>query len=203
MNKQPQQTSIEAIEKVALELFETRGFRETSADDIAAAAGISRRSFFRYFESKNNILFGGFETILRDLEKWFSSVPDDRPMFEVIADAVLRFNRMHSDGPVAHRARMKLILQTPALRANAALRHAEWLAVVARFAARRMGAPPESLGPQLAAHVALGASNAAYEQWLRDESSDLAELVQRAFAMVQMLPEPEASAKSLSPHATC
>jgi hypothetical protein len=43
VNKQPQQTSIEAIEKVALELFEARGFRETSADDIAAAAGISSR----------------------------------------------------------------------------------------------------------------------------------------------------------------
>jgi mycofactocin system transcriptional regulator len=198
VNKQPQQTSIETIEKVALELFEARGFRETSADDIAAAAGISRRTFFRYFESKSNILFGGFEALLRDLEEWFSSVPDDRPMFEVIADAVLRFNRMHSDGPVAHRARMKLILQTPALRANAALRNAEWLAVVARFAARRMAAPPESLGPQLAAHVTLGASNAAYEQWLRDESSDLAELVHRAFRMAQMLPELEASANSVT-----
>jgi hypothetical protein len=119
-------------------------------------------------------------------------------MFDVIADAVLRFNRMHSDGPVAHRARMKLILRTPALRANAALRHSEWLAVVARFAARRMAAPPESLGPQLAAHVALGASNAAYDQWLRDESSDLAELVHRAFRMAQMLPELEGSANTFT-----
>ncbi|MFI0355034.1 TetR family transcriptional regulator [Actinomadura sp. 9N407] len=198
MSRQPQQTSMEAIEKVALELFEARGFRETSADDIAAAAGISRRTFFRYFESKNNILFGGFEALLRDLEEWFSSVPDDRPMFDAIEDAVLRFNRMNSDGPVAHRARMKLIRRTPALRANAALRHAEWQAVVARFAARRMAAPPESLGPQLAAHVSGGASNAAYEEWLRDESSDLAELVHRAFRMAQMLPELEVPANTVA-----
>ncbi|TDC98400.1 TetR family transcriptional regulator [Actinomadura sp. 7K507] len=191
--KPPQQVSIEAIEKVALELFDTRGFNETSVDDIAAAAGIARRTFFRYFESKNNILFGGFGTLLRNLEEWLESAPDDRPMFEVITDAVLRFNRVHSDGPAAHRARMRLILQTPALRANAALRHAEWMAVVARFAARRMDAPADAFGPQLAAHVSLAASNAAYEQWLRDESSDLAELVHRAFSMAPILRELEAS----------
>ena len=43
-----QQTSIEAIEKVALEVFAARGFEDTPVEDIAAAAGISRRTFFRY-----------------------------------------------------------------------------------------------------------------------------------------------------------
>ncbi|MFV2174064.1 TetR family transcriptional regulator [Actinomadura sp. LOL_016] len=191
MKKPPPQISTTEVEKVALELFATRGFRETSVDDIAAAAGISRRSFFRYFESKNNILFAEFGTLLLNLEEWFRSVPDDRPMFDAIAEAVLRFNRVHSDGPVAHRARMKLILQTPALRAQATLRHAEWLGVVALFTARRMGEPPEALGPQLAAHVSLGAANAAYEEWLRDESSDLVELVYRTFRMAQALAELE------------
>ena len=187
----PQQTSIEAIERVALELFAARGFEETPVEDIAAAAGISRRSFFRYFASKNDIPFGNFESLLDDLNRWLSSEPDDRPLFEVIADAVMRFNRLHTDGPVAHRERMELILHTPALRANAALRHADWRAVVARYAARRMGVPADELGPQLVAHVANGASNAAYEQWLRDESSDLFDLVHRAFNLVQALPGSE------------
>ena len=185
----PKPQSIEAIEKAALELFRERGFEETPVEDIAAAAGISRRTFFRYFGSKNDILFGNFELLLHDLDEWFASVPDDRPMFDVIADATMQFNRVHSDGSAAHRERMQLILHTPALRANAALRNAEWLAVVARYAARRMDAQPYELGPQLAGHVALGAANAAYEQWLGDESSDLDALVHRAFAMVPMLPD--------------
>ena len=187
--RRPEPKSIEAIEKVALELFRERGFEETPVEDIAAAAGISRRTFFRYFGSKNDILFGNFELLLQDLEEWLASVPDDRPMFDVIADATMQFNRVHSDGSAAHRERMELILHTPALRANAALRNAEWLAVVARYAARRMEAQPDELGPQLAGHVALGAANAAYEQWLGDESSDLDELVHRAFAMVPVLPD--------------
>jgi mycofactocin system transcriptional regulator len=181
--------SIEAIEKVALELFQKRGFEETPVEDIAAAAGISRRTFFRYFGSKNDVLFGAFDALLDDLEQGLASAPDDRPMFDVIADAVMRFNRVHSDGAAAHRERMELILHTPALRANAALRFEEWAAVLARYAARRMALSPEDLAPQLAGQVSLAAASAAYEQWLRDESSDLDELIHRAFRMVQSLPD--------------
>ena len=184
----PKPQSIEAIEKVALELFRERGFEETPVEDIAAAAGISRRTFFRYFGSKNDILFGNFDLLLRDLEEWLASAPDDQPMFDVIADATMQFNRVHTDGAAAHRERMELILHTPALRANAALRNAEWAAVVSRYAARRLNAPVDDLGPQLAGHVALGAASAAYEQWLLDESSDLDALIHRAFTMVQELP---------------
>jgi mycofactocin system transcriptional regulator len=179
--------SIEAIEKVALEMFATRGFDETPMDDIAAAAGVSRRTLFRYFASKNDLVWGDYATLLREMEEWFAAEPDDRPMFDVIAQGVLRFNRADSDGAVAHRARMNLILRTPALRANAALRHGEWLAVVARYAARRMDAPIGDLGPQVVAHVTIAAANAAYVQWLRADSTDLADLadtIDRVFRML-------------------
>jgi mycofactocin system transcriptional regulator len=177
-------TTVAEIEKAALELIAVRGFEETPVDDIAAAAGISRRTFFRYFASKNDIPFGDYGALLEALEEWLASAPTDRPILEVIAEAVLRFNRVHSDGSVAHRARMELIMHTPSLRANAALRQDEWVAVLARYAARRLGTPPTALGPRLVAHLALGASNAAYERWLADKGADLATLVERAFAAI-------------------
>lgn len=189
MTLTPRQESTAAIEKAALELIAVNGFDETSVEEIAAAAGISRRTFFRYFGSKSDILFGNFDALLHSLEDWLAAVDDERPMFDVIADAVMRFNRVHTDGSVAHRERMELIMHTPALRANAALRNAEWQEVVARYAARRMGEPTDALGPQLIGHVALAASSAAYERWLRDSASDLDDLVHRAFRMVQQLPE--------------
>lgn len=175
------------IEQVALEMFAARGFDETSVDDVAAAAGVSRRTLFRYFASKNDLVWGDYGAVLREMEDWFAAQPDDRPMFDVIAEAVLRFNRADTDGPVAHRARMQLILRTPALRANATLRHGEFLAVVARYAARRMDAPIGDLGPQVVAHVTIAAANAAYVQWLRADSSDLADLadtIDRVFRML-------------------
>jgi mycofactocin system transcriptional regulator len=181
-------TSTVAIEKAALEVFQARGFEETRVEDIAAAAGISRRTFFRYFPSKNDILFPDFDDMLEEFEEWLLTLPDDRPMLEVIADGTLRFNRIHSDGVAAHRERMELILHTPALRANASLQNAKWAGVVSRYAARRLGVAPEELGPQLVGQVALGAANAAYEEWLRDESSELDEVMHRAFEMVLSLP---------------
>jgi len=185
--RRPPLTTIEAIEKVALELFVERGFEETPVEEIAAAAGISRRTFFRYFASKNDIPFGNFDKLLDDLDGWLAGQPDDRPMFDVIVDAVQRFNRFHSDGPVAHRERMELILHTPALRANSTLRNAEWVTVIAAYAARRMREPADALGPQLVAHLAHATANVAYEQWLQDESSDLMEVIRRAFSLGENL----------------
>lgn len=185
MTLTPRQASTAAIEKAALELIADNGFDETSVEEIAAAAGISRRTFFRYFGSKNDILFGNFDVLLRSFEDWLSSVPEDRPMFDVLTEGVMRFNRFATDGSVAHRQRMELIMHTPALRANASLRNAEWSDVIARFAAHRLGEGADALEPKLIGHVVLAASTVAYEQWLRDESSNLHELMERALWTVQ------------------
>lgn len=180
-------TSTLEIEQAALRVFEDRGFDSTTIEEIAAAAGISRRTFFRYFSSKNDILFAGFSELLVELEEWLAAADADRPMLDVLADATIRFNRIHSDGTAAHRERMELILHTPALRANASLRHAEWGAVIARFAAARLGVAEDDLAAQVVGHAALGAGNAAYERWLIDPSADLAELIDEAFTMTQAL----------------
>ncbi len=180
-------TSTLAIEKAALEVFQQRGFDETRVEDIAAAAGISRRTFFRYFASKNDILFANFDNLLVELEEWLNAAGDEEPLFEVIAEATIRFNRVHSDGVAAHRERMNLILHTPALRANASLRHSEWGSVLARFAASRFDVPAHDVRAQLIGHVSLAAANTAYEEWLRDESSDLADVIREVFAMTESL----------------
>jgi len=182
-------TTIEEIEQAALEIFAERGFEDPTVEEIAAAAGISRRTFFRYFATKADIPWGNFDALLVKMNAWFEAAPDDKPMLDVIAEGVLRFNRVHSEGVAAHRERMTLIMQTPALVANAALRQADYSAVIARYAARRLGETPESLGPQLVAHIAFGASSSAYSEWLRDPKSDLVDLVTRAFAMVRFEPE--------------
>ena len=54
-------TSRAELEHVAFELFDRQGFEGTTIDDIAVAAGIGRRTFFRYFPSKNDVPWGNFE----------------------------------------------------------------------------------------------------------------------------------------------
>src|ERR1700739_5054689 len=68
------------ITDVAIELFTARGFAEVSVDDIAHAAGISRRTLFRYYASKNAIPWGEFDTHLAHLRELLDSVDPHVPL---------------------------------------------------------------------------------------------------------------------------
>ena len=170
---------------MALELFERRGFAATTVEDIAAAASVSRRTFFRYFASKNDVVWGDFGALLRDMEQWLLAVPADTPLLPALTDAVIRFNSLPPESVSWHRRRMALILHVPELQAHGTLMYADWRAVVARFAAHRLGLPAGSLRPRLLGHLALGAALAAYEQWLADDAADLSALLAEAFTALE------------------
>ena len=182
----PPVTSRTDLERIALDLFIRHGFTETTLDDIAAAAGIARRTFFGYFSSKNDVVWGDFDTLLRGMEEWLAESDDDRPLLETLTEAVVRFNDLPADAIPAHRQRMSLILHVPALQAHSTLRYADWRGVVARFAARRLRKPVDDLLPQLIGHLALGAAVTAYEQWLADESTNLPRLLSAAFGALEL-----------------
>jgi TetR/AcrR family transcriptional regulator, regulator of mycofactocin system len=177
----PPVTSRAELEQVALDLFLRHGFNETTLDDIAAAAGIARRTFFGYFSSKNDVVWGDFDALLSGMEAWLAAAPADAPLLDVLTDAVVRFNALAPEAVPAHRQRMSLILHVPALQAHSTLRYADWRGVVTRFAAGRLGQPADGLLPQLIGHLALGSAVAAYERWLADERADLAVLLAEAF----------------------
>jgi TetR/AcrR family transcriptional regulator, regulator of mycofactocin system len=182
----PPVTSRTELERIALDLFIRNGFTETTLDDIAAAARIARRTFFGYYSSKNDVVWGDFDALLRGMEEWLVRSDDDRPLLETLTEAVVRFNDLPPEAIPAHRQRMSLILHVPALQAHSTLRYADWRGVVARFAARRLKRPVDALLPQLIGHLALGAAVTAYEQWLADESADLPALLLTAFAALDL-----------------
>ena len=168
----------------ALRLFVEVGFDETTVDDIASEAGIARRTFFRYFASKNDVVWGEFDALLRAMDEWLTAVGGDEPMLAALTDAVVRFNEVPPEAEASHRERMSLILRVPALQAHSTLRYAEWRRLVASFAARRLGEPVDAFGPQLVGHLALGAAVAAYEAWLGDPDAVLGGLLRASFAVL-------------------
>jgi mycofactocin system transcriptional regulator len=176
----PGATTRAELELVARELFAERGFDATTVDDIATAAGIGRRTFFRYFASKNDVVWGDFEQGLADLRARLRRSDPGQPLRAALHEAVLAFNALEPDGVAWHRARMALILRVPALQAHSTLRYAAWRAVVAEFVAVRLGARPDDLLPRLVGHLFLGAALTAYEQWLEEPGSDLAALLDAA-----------------------
>src|ERR1700722_2630518 len=167
-------TSRAELEQAAFALFAARGFESTTVDEIAAAAGIGRRTFFRYFPSKNDVPWGAFEDELDRMRVRLKACPPQVPLMDAIRLALIDFNRVAPAQVPLHRRRMELILRVPALLAHSTL----------RFTADRTGRRPGELGPQAIAHAVLGVCVAAYEHWLDDPSADLGVLLDAAMGQL-------------------
>lgn len=176
----PPSTTREEIEAVALERFAARGFEETTVEDIAAAVGVGRRTLFRYFSSKNDIVWGDFDWVMERLWAALAERAED-PLMEALRHGVVESNRYPPEQLPGLRIRMTLITRTPALQAHSALRYAEWRAVVARWAADRLGATPEDLLPRAIGQAALGTAMAAFGRWVDHPDEDLDSLLDAAF----------------------
>ncbi len=183
LGRRPATTQAE-LSHTALELFAEHGFEATTVDDIAAAAGIGRRTFFRYFASKNDLPWGDFDARLDEMRKLLAGLPDDLPLMEAVRISVIEFNRIPAAEVPYHRERMELLLHVPALLAHSTLRYTSWRQVVAEFAARRLSVAEDRLEPQAIGWAALAMALSAYEQWLVHEDADLTELLDQSFRML-------------------
>lgn len=181
----PEVTSRGELELVALDLFAERGFDQTTVDDVAEAAGIGRRTFFRYFASKNDVVWGDFDAALDSFRAQLAAVPESTPLLDGLREAIVQFNALPDGAEQQHRVRMAMVLHTPALQAHSTLRYAGWRAVVAEHAACRMGLQPQEFRPQLLAYQCLASCIAAYEQWLAHPGSELATLLYEALTTLQ------------------
>ena len=173
-------TTAAELEQVAFDLFDEQGFERTTIADIAAAAGIARRTFFHYFPSKNDIPWGDFEAGLERMRAEFGALPDDVPLMEAVRHCLVEFNRVPDYQVPAHRRRMRLIMGVPALQAHSTLRFESWREVVAECVGHRLGQASTALIPQTIAHAALGVALAAYQHWLDHPGSEIADLLDTA-----------------------
>ncbi len=177
-------TSRQDVARAALELFARQGYEETTVDEIAAAVGVSRRTFFRYYQSKPDVVWGEFDAELVRLRQRLAEAPDDRPMLDVLRHAVMATNRFGARELDELRIRIGLISSVPTLVAHSAVRYTAWCDVVAAFVARRVGSDPDGLVAQTVAHSVLGAATAAFTWWATNGDDDLVEQLDRAFRLV-------------------
>ncbi|WP_174844315.1 mycofactocin system transcriptional regulator [Cryobacterium sp. Hh7] len=178
-------TTRAALSHIALELFIERGFEQTTVDDVARTAGIGRRTLFRYFPSKNDLPWGDFDAELGRMRAFLAATEETVSLVDALTRAVVEFNRFPPEEIPFHHERMNLLLNVPALVAHSTLRYSEWRRVVSDFAALRLGTAPDAIEPNAIGWVCLGASLAAYEQWLKDDNSDLIELLESSFLLLR------------------
>jgi len=178
-------TTPQHITDVALRLFADSGFAEVSVDDVARAAGIARRTVFRYYASKNAIPWGDFDAHLQHLRELLDHLDPAMPLGEALRAALLSFNTFDESETIRHRQRMRVILQTAELQAYSMTMYAGWRDVIAEFVARRSCSRTADLLPQTVAWMMLGVALSAYEHWLDDETVSLPQALGDAFDVVR------------------
>jgi TetR/AcrR family transcriptional regulator, regulator of mycofactocin system len=176
----PPGTSARELELISLRLFTEDGFDDTTVERIAAAAGVSRRTFFRYFDSKTDVLWRAFDGEVRRLRDAFAQVPPEVPMMEAIRQVVVGANRYRAEDVPELRTRMNLIGSVPALEASAAHHYDAWERAVSDFAAGRLGQPASSLYPLAIGRATLAVCRSAYDRWVERADADLTAYLDQA-----------------------
>jgi mycofactocin system transcriptional regulator len=169
----PPGTSARELELVALRLFTEHGFEDTTVDEIAAGAGVSRRTFFRYYDSKSSVLWSEFDHEVDTIRALLDETADDLSVMDAVRQAVIAANHYSAEDVPELRARMNLIATVPDLAASAAVHYDAWERAISEFVARRTTQPADSLYPLAVGRATLATCRAAYEMWASHANADL------------------------------
>jgi AcrR family transcriptional regulator len=155
----------ERLQAAALELFATRGFEETTAEQIAQSVGLTERTFFRHFSDKREVLFYGQDHFLQAFVDGVDAAPPEASPLEVIASALRGAGSFFPDDRRPYsRLRQSVIDQNPALRERELHKLAGLATTVAEaLRTRGIGEPAATLAAQSGATV----FGIAFAQWLR------------------------------------
>ncbi|MFB9579709.1 TetR family transcriptional regulator [Streptomyces yanii] len=174
------------LTEAALQLLALKGFDAVTIDEIVATAGVSKRTFFRYFASKEDVVVQFLADMGIGMHAELAARPIEERPSVALQHAV--WVSMAACGDPSDRALrvVQLILRTPALHARFLERQAQWRDDLTAELARRLKIDPDTdLYPQLAAGMALTAFGAVLQRWSSSEGAeDPAELTDRAFEVI-------------------
>ena len=149
------------LESAAMELYQERGFDQTTVAEIAARAGLTERTFFRHFADKREVLFGG------SLEELFTAAITDAPATVAPIDAVAVALRVGAtllqDRREYALKRQAVIAANPALQERELIKLAA-LAVAMAVALRARGVAEP--GASLCAEAGIAVFRVAFERWI-------------------------------------
>ena len=173
------------LAQAALELFAERGYEQTTVAEIAERAGLTKRTFFRHFADKREVLFGG-GTAFQDLvvDGAASAPADARPLEAVAAGLVAAAEMLEGRRAFAHQ-RATVIAANPELQERELIKMANLgQALAAHLRERGVGEPEASL----TAEAGVAAFRIAFARWVAGEDPrDLPTIVRGSIATLQAI----------------
>jgi AcrR family transcriptional regulator len=176
-----QHTVREAIGDHAARLILERSFEHTTIEDIARAAGISRRTFFRYFSSKDAVVLWKFDQFGERAAALIATRPSAEPPLRALEQALVQASEFYNRKPAETLAILRLTDSTHALKVELLGQQERWKELFAEALRKRQGLRSGSLRPELIASAGLGTLSIAVRRWLAAPEHPLTKLVHAAF----------------------
>ena len=175
----------ERLAEAAFALFDEHGYEQTTVDDITERAGLGRTTFFRYYRSKEDVIFPDHDLLLQRIGDRLRTSSHGTAL-AAVSDAV-RLVLLHylDEGDLARR-RYALTSSVPALREREIVSVARYQRLFREFIADWMAAAtePDPLRAELMAAAVVAAHNHVLRRWLRGESPDPVREVDAALGLV-------------------
>ena len=187
-----QQVVRTALGASAEELFLAHGFEKVTVEQIAQAAGVSRRTFFRYYESKEDVMVERSDQLGEQLLTELAARPLDEPPLLAIRNALVPAMEASLTDRDLIRYVIRSLRETSALRRAIMERRNRLEERIASLMARRLGVDSSDNTPMLLAFVTRALHDTAFNAWYDHETDDIAglvdDLVGRLCAIVENMP---------------
>lgn len=179
--------------RAAIELYAEAGYEDTTVAEITARAGLTERTFFRYFTDKREVLFDGSDDLEQSVRAAVAAVPDRTPALETVTTAFVEAAVLFEGRRDSARRRAATIAANPSLQERELLKVERLSAAVAN-ALRARGVPHPAA--ELAAGAGLTLFRVAFDRWLTGDADDLADGVRWSSDELRALLAPSVAARA-------
>ncbi|ANW17384.1 TetR family transcriptional regulator [Streptomyces clavuligerus] len=176
----------------AMELFATKGYEATTVDEIAAAAGVARRTFFRHFRSKEEAIFPDHDDTLVRAEAVLNAAPAHEQPLDTVCRGIKEVMRMYASSPAVSVERYRLTREVPTLREREIASVARYERLFTRYLLGHFDerdhhdGNDDPLLAEVAASAVVTAHNHVLRRWLRaGGEGDVETQLDHAFAIVR------------------
>lgn len=172
------------LQRAAVELFRERGYDRTTAAEIASRAGVTERTFFRYFPDKREVLFDGQAVLLDALTASIAAAPAELGALDTLFWAFRSVTKLLENNRPFSEPRQEVISATPALHERE-LSKLEALSDALALSLQTRGVP--DLAAPLAARIGMASFAHVTLSWLENDKLGLAERLNQAEAALRNL----------------
>jgi len=183
------QRTYEELQRVALALFAARGFDHVTIEDICADAEVSKTTFYRYFDSKEDVLLGSSHEKLAEMATALAQRPDSERAIIAVRNAFLEVAAEYQSQREQRLAVNRIVRTTPSLAARNLEQQTAWEDLLRAFFAERDGLTAPELSHRVRAAKVVAALRTAMEYWLANGAdTDLPSVVDEALRVPAAVP---------------